>query len=91
MVYGVQTVIACIIIFLVPMLWMVSSSFKGSVDVTAYPPKLFFTPTLDNFRTLFSTVPFFRTWPTASSWPAAPRRWGWCWRCRRRSPCPGIG
>ena len=58
MAYGVQTVIACII-FLVPMLWMVSSSFKGSVDVTAYPPKLFFTPTLDNFRTLFSTVPFF--------------------------------
>ncbi|HEY6433874.1 MAG TPA: carbohydrate ABC transporter permease [Acetobacteraceae bacterium] len=59
MAYGVQTVIACII-FLVPMLWMVSSSFKGSVDVTAYPPKLFFTPTLDNFRTLFSTVPFFK-------------------------------
>jgi multiple sugar transport system permease protein len=57
--YGVQTAIACII-FLVPMLWMLSSSFKSSMDVTAYPPKLLFTPTLDNFRTLFSTVPFFK-------------------------------
>jgi multiple sugar transport system permease protein len=59
MAIGVQTIIACII-FLVPMLWMLSSSFKTSNDVTAYPPTLFFSPTLDNFRTLFSTVPFFR-------------------------------
>ncbi len=56
---GGQTLIACVI-FLVPLLWMLLSSFKSSNDVVAYPPKLFFTPTLDNFRTLFSTVPFFK-------------------------------
>jgi multiple sugar transport system permease protein len=55
---GAQAVLACII-FLVPMLWMLMASFKASNDVTAYPPTLFFKPTLDNFRTLFSTVPFF--------------------------------
>ena len=54
-----QIVVACII-FLVPMLWMLMSSFKDSIAVTAYPPTLIFTPTLDNFRTLFSTVPFFK-------------------------------
>ena len=56
---GAQTAIACVI-FLVPMLWMLMASFKSSIDVTAYPPTLFFKPTLDNFRTLFSTVPFFK-------------------------------
>jgi multiple sugar transport system permease protein len=56
---GAQIVVACVI-FLVPTLWMLFSSFKNSIDVTAYPPKLFFIPTLDNYRTLFSTVPFFK-------------------------------
>jgi multiple sugar transport system permease protein len=54
-----QVMIACVV-FLVPMLWMVMASFKDSMAVTAYPPTLVFTPTLDNFRTLFSTVPFFK-------------------------------
>lgn len=54
-----QVVVACIV-FLVPMLWMLLASFKSSIDVTAYPPTLFFTPTLDNFRSLFATIPFFQ-------------------------------
>lgn len=55
---GVQIIIVCII-FLAPMLWMLLASFKSSNDVTAYPPTLLFQPTLDNFRSLFQTVPFF--------------------------------
>jgi len=51
------------LLILLPIGWMVLSSFKPSVDVTAYPPKLFFAPTLDNYRTLFSATPFFHyTW-----------------------------
>jgi multiple sugar transport system permease protein len=39
---------------LVPLVWMVLSSFKSSADVTASTPKLFFTPTFDNYRNLFT-------------------------------------
>lgn len=43
---------------LVPVAWMVLSSFKPSSEVTAYPPTLWFAPTLDNYRQLFQTTPF---------------------------------
>lgn len=43
---------------LAPIAWMVLGSFKPSAQVTAYPPKLFFEPTLDNYRQLFQTTPF---------------------------------
>ncbi|RDI24099.1 carbohydrate ABC transporter membrane protein 2 (CUT1 family) [Pseudacidovorax intermedius] len=46
------------LIILAPIAWMVLASFKPSAEVTAYPPKLFFTPTLDNYRQLFGTTPF---------------------------------
>jgi multiple sugar transport system permease protein len=39
---------------LVPLVWMLASSLKSDADVTAATPKLFFTPTLDNYRDLFS-------------------------------------
>ncbi|HEX8012471.1 MAG TPA: carbohydrate ABC transporter permease [Casimicrobiaceae bacterium] len=39
---------------------MVLSSVKPSWEVTAYPPKVVFTPTLDNYRQLFDTTPFAR-------------------------------
>jgi multiple sugar transport system permease protein len=38
----------------VPLLWMVLSSFKPSSDLTANPPKVAFHPTLDHYKTLFS-------------------------------------
>ncbi|GAA4223967.1 multiple sugar transport system permease protein [Sagittula marina] len=41
-----------------PTFWMVLSSFKQSFEVTAYPPKLFFTPTLENYVTLSERTPF---------------------------------
>jgi multiple sugar transport system permease protein len=47
--------LACVLIWtLVPLIWMVLSSFKPASDLTADPPKLTFHPTLDHYRTLFS-------------------------------------
>ena len=46
------------VIIVTPLLWMVLSSFKSSGDVTAYPPTLFFAPTLDNYTHLLRTTPF---------------------------------
>ena len=33
-----------------PVLWALLTSFKGEKDVLAYPPTLFFTPTLANYK-----------------------------------------
>lgn len=54
---GFEVAVVCAIV-LVPIAWMTAASLKRSVEVTRYPPVLLFTPTLDNFRRLFSTVPF---------------------------------
>jgi len=57
-----QIVVVAILILL-PIGWMVLGSFKSSSQVTAYPPKLVFSPTLDNYRQLFETTPFAHyTW-----------------------------
>lgn len=47
-------------IVMAPTAWMILSSFKQSYEVTAYPPTLFFEPTLENYKTLNNTVPFVR-------------------------------
>lgn len=39
---------------LVPLLWMLAGSFKSTADVTSSEPKFVFSPTLDNYRNLFS-------------------------------------
>jgi multiple sugar transport system permease protein len=39
---------------LAPILWIVMMSFKNKADVISVPPKFIFTPTLDNYRALFS-------------------------------------
>lgn len=46
------------LVVILPMAWMVLSSFKQSYEVTAYPPTLFFTPTLENYAALSQTTPF---------------------------------
>ncbi len=56
---GLQLALVSLVI-LAPVAWMVLSSFKPSAEVTAYPPTLWFTPTLDNYRQLFSSTPFAR-------------------------------
>ena len=48
------------VVVTVPTLWMVLSSFKQSYAVTAYPPTLFFTPTLSNYATLSQAMPFLQ-------------------------------
>lgn len=41
-----------------PIFWMLTSAFKAPAAVTAYPPRLLFEPTLENFQTLFQRTPF---------------------------------
>ncbi|MCK1389151.1 carbohydrate ABC transporter permease [Bradyrhizobium sp. 1] len=53
----VQLVIAGVLI-MAPTIWMVLSSFKPSFEVTAYPPTLMFSPTLENYAELTRTTPF---------------------------------
>ena len=42
-----------LLVYLVPYLWLVLSSFKTRVDAFAIPPHVFFSPTLENYRTVF--------------------------------------
>ncbi len=41
------------IIYFFPVLWIILTAFKTRTDALAIPPKLFFTPTLDNFIGVF--------------------------------------
>ncbi|CEP69406.1 MetI-like domain [Moorella glycerini] len=49
-----------LIIFLGPVIWMILSSFKNNIDITAYPPVLIFKPTMMNYIDLFRVYPFER-------------------------------
>lgn len=55
----VQYVIVALII-LVPIFWMLESSFKPSAAVTAYPPKIIFHPIIGNYIRLFESLPYAR-------------------------------
>ena len=46
---GVQALVLMVVLF-APIAWMALASFKNRVDITRYPPKLLFEPTLDNYR-----------------------------------------
>ncbi|MGT2439293.1 carbohydrate ABC transporter permease [Bradyrhizobium betae] len=54
---SIQLVLAGVLI-MAPTVWMVLSSFKPSFEVTAYPPTLVFSPTLENYAELTRTTPF---------------------------------
>lgn len=45
--------IAAALFFAFPIFWMVSSSFKSEVDISAYPPVWTFAPTMANYAQLF--------------------------------------
>lgn len=49
---AVAAIVLCAI-FLIPVLWMLMTSFKPQKDVVTVPPKLFFTPSLQGFVNLF--------------------------------------
>ncbi len=51
---GVLVVIYALITIL-PLLWILSTGFKTQVDAIAYPPKIFFEPTLEGYVNLFTT------------------------------------
>ena len=46
--------LALLTVWAFPVLWGLLTSFKSERDVLAYPPKVFFTPTLDNYRAVIS-------------------------------------
>ncbi|HUH92001.1 MAG TPA: carbohydrate ABC transporter permease [Casimicrobiaceae bacterium] len=54
------TVVAMAVVVLFPFLWMLSSSFKTQLDIIAWPPKIFFAPTLQNYRKVFEEQDFLK-------------------------------
>lgn len=54
---SIQYIVIALVI-LMPVIWMVTSSFKPSAEVTRYPPQLFFEPIFDNYVRLFDTLPY---------------------------------
>ncbi len=56
--YLLVTGIALAVLF--PFLWMLSSSFKTQVDIISWPPKLFFSPTLQNYQKVFGEQDFLK-------------------------------
>ena len=52
--------IALLLVFALPLLWALSSSFKDRADIFSYPPKLWPSPaTLANYRSLLDGNPFW--------------------------------
>ena len=53
------TLLVLLVFFLFPLVWMILSSLKTNVEVTAYPPLWLFRPTLQNYTDVFANNPFF--------------------------------
>lgn len=49
------TLLVIVIFFLFPPFWLVISSLKTFKDLFTLPPKLFFTPTFENYQFVFAT------------------------------------
>lgn len=59
--------VTLLLVFAVPLLWAVSSSFKSRADIFNYPPEPLPSPAvLDNYRGLFAAQPFW-SWFTVST------------------------
>ena len=52
------TLVGLLVFFLFTLAWMVLSSLKSNVQVTAYPPLWVFMPTLQNYVDVFTKNPF---------------------------------
>src|SRR6266508_4603930 len=48
-------VILYAVITMIPLVWIVLTSFKSPDDAISYPPKVVFTPSLEGFCNLFTT------------------------------------
>jgi multiple sugar transport system permease protein len=53
------TLVVLLVFFLFPLAWMVLSSLKTNVEVTAFPPLWLFWPTFQNYVDVFGKNPFF--------------------------------
>jgi multiple sugar transport system permease protein len=53
-------VVGIVLVVLFPFLWMLSSSFKTQVDIISWPPKMLFTPTLQNYEKVFGEQDFLK-------------------------------
>ena len=49
---------AAVALFFFPFLWVIYTSLQDPISASAVPPKILFTPTLDNFRQVFSEAEF---------------------------------
>ncbi|MBN8997243.1 MAG: carbohydrate ABC transporter permease [Rhizobiales bacterium] len=67
-------VIVYALITMIPLLWIVVTSFKTPDDSIAYPPKLLFTPSIEGYCNLFNT----RTRQTPEYIAALPPATGQC-------------
>jgi multiple sugar transport system permease protein len=56
------------VITLLPLVWIISTSFKTGPDSISYPPKVFFDPTVEGYVNLFTT----RTRPAVSELDTLP-------------------
>jgi multiple sugar transport system permease protein len=56
--YIAVAAIALVVLF--PFLWMLSSSFKTQLDIISWPPKILFTPTLQNYEKVFGEQDFLK-------------------------------
>jgi len=66
-------VILYAVISIAPLLWIGATAFKSPSDSIAYPPKVFFKPTLEGYVNLFTvrsrqTPEFFANLPPAQTW-----------------------
>lgn len=48
----------CALVFLLPILWIVRTSFTTKAIAYQIPPKWLITPTLDNYHEIFTDTPF---------------------------------
>lgn len=66
-------VIGYALVTLVPLLWILSTGFKSPSDSIAYPPEVFFQPTLEGYVNVFTsrtrqTPEYMATLPEPTSW-----------------------
>ncbi len=82
------TVLAWVVglLFVVPVLWMVLTSFHSETDAATNPPSVFAPLSLEGYQTFFEANP----WPPLlNSLTAACCRppWCWCWPSPLRTRC----
>jgi multiple sugar transport system permease protein len=53
-------VVAILLFFVSPLVWLLMTSFKNNRDAFALPPAFIFTPTFDNYLNVFGRSDFFK-------------------------------